>query len=107
MRSLYRQRRDLLVDSLTSHARDLFELQPCQAGMHLIGWLRNRTVADGQAASAIWASGVDCLPVSIYCHRQVLRPGIMFGFACAAESAVDGHAATVARSVRSLLRSSV
>ena len=107
MRTLYRQRRDMLVESLTRHASDLFELQPCQAGMHLIGWLRNRTVADAQAADAIWASGVDCLPVSIYCHRQVLRPGIMFGFACAAENAMDSHAASVAESVRSLPRSSV
>jgi hypothetical protein len=58
-------------------------------------------------SSAIWASGVDCLPVSIYCDRQVLRPGIMFGFACAAESAIDSHAARVAESVRPLLRRSV
>ena len=70
--------------------------------MHLIGWLRSQAVSDAQAAKAIWASGVDCLPVSVYCDQQVLRPGIMFGFACAVESAIDHTAATAAKSVRSL-----
>ena len=102
MRSAYQQRRDLLVESLTDCADDLFELGPCHAGMHLIGWLYDRSITDEEVAKAIWASGIDCLPVSIYCDQQVLRPGIMFGFACAAESEIAGKAATVAKTVRSL-----
>ncbi len=96
MRTLYRQRRDMLVDSLTEYASDLFELETCHAGMHLIGWLRNQAVTDTQAANALWASGIDCLPVSIYCDRQVLRAGIMFGFACAVDSEIAPNAAIVA-----------
>jgi GntR family transcriptional regulator/MocR family aminotransferase len=102
MRTVYQHRRDLLVDALTNCAGDLFELEPCHAGMHLIGWLRDRSIADEEVAKTIWASAIDCLPVSIYCDQQVLRPGIMFGFACAAESEIAAKAATVAKSVRSL-----
>lgn len=102
MRALYRLRRDTLVDGLTGQAGDLFELEPCHAGMHLIGWLRNRAVTDGQAAKAIWAGGVDCLPVSIYGDSRASRPGIMFGFACAAEDEIAGNVARVARAVRPL-----
>ncbi len=104
MRALYRLRRDTLVDSLTELAGDLFELEPCHAGMHLIGWLRSRAVADVAAAEAIWASGVDCLPVSIYSDTRAARPGVMFGFACAAEDEIARNVATVARTVRSLPR---
>ena len=102
MRALYRQRRDLLVDSMAQYADDLFELEPCHAGMHLIGWLRDRDLADEAVARAIWASGVDCLPVSLYCDKQALRPGIMFGFACAAESEIARNAARVAKALGSL-----
>lgn len=104
MRALYRLRRDTLVDSLTEYAGDLFEIEPCHAGMHLIGWLRNRSLGDGAAAKAIWAGGVDCLPVSTYRDTRAARPGIMFGFACAAEAEIARNVATVARIVRSLPR---
>jgi GntR family transcriptional regulator/MocR family aminotransferase len=101
MRSVYQQRRDLLVESLTEQAGELFELETCEAGMHLIAWLRNRSVNDNQAARAIWDGGVDCLPVSLYCDQQKLRPGIMFGFACAAEIEIAPKTVQVARALES------
>ena len=101
MRGVYQQRRDMLIESLTEQAGELLELETCEAGMHLIAWLRNRSVNDNQAARAIWDSGVDCLPVSIYCDQQKLRPGIMFGFACAAESEIAPKTVQVARALES------
>jgi GntR family transcriptional regulator/MocR family aminotransferase len=101
MRSAYQQRRDLLIESLTEQAGELLELETCEAGMHLIAWLRNRSVSDSEAACAIWDSGIDCLPVSLYCDQQKLRPGIMFGFACAAENAIAANTVQVARALES------
>lgn len=103
MRILYEKRRDLLIEALTTYAADLFELEPCHAGMHLIGWLRDQSTNDTDIAEAIWATGVDCLPVSIYCDQQVLRPGIMFGFACASEDMIGRNAAKLAKAVRGVL----
>jgi len=101
MRNAYQQRRDLLIESLTEQASELLELETCEAGMHLIAWLRNRSVSDNEAALAIWDSGVDCLPVSLYCDQQQLRPGIMFGFACAAETEIATKTVQVARALES------
>jgi GntR family transcriptional regulator/MocR family aminotransferase len=101
MRSAYQRRRDLLIASLTEQAGELLELETCEAGMHLIAWLRNRSVSDNEAARAIWDSGIDCLPVSLYCDQQKLRPGIMFGFACAVENAIAANTVQVARALES------
>jgi hypothetical protein len=40
--------------------------------------------------------------VSIYCDKQVLRPGIMFGFACAGENGIARNAAKAAQAVREI-----
>ncbi len=103
MKLLYQQRRDLLTESLTTHAADILTLEPCNAGMHLIGWLNDTNLSDRQAAEAIWDSGIDCLPVSIYCDQQALPPGIMFGFACAPEDEIEDNAAAVADCLRSAM----
>ncbi len=99
MRSLYRKRRDLVTDCLSQHASHLFELEPCRAGMHLIGWLRQSSRNEVDVAQAIWDSGVDCLPISIYCDQQALRPGIMFGFACAAEAEIEENVRKLAAAI--------
>ncbi len=102
MKLLYRKRRDLLIDQLTKVAADVLILEPCNAGMHLIGWLKNNKISDRLAAETIWQRDVDCLPVSIYCDQQVLKPGIMFGFACASEDEIENGTAEVANSLRTL-----
>ncbi len=101
MCNLYRKRRDLLIAALHKRASDHFELEPCRAGMHLIGWLKDRSREEKAVAEAIWNSGVDCLPVSIYCDRRQVRPGIMFGFACAREDNIDSNVVKVTQAVAS------
>lgn len=92
MCTLYRRRRDLLVQGLRQHAGSFLDIEPCLAGMHLIGWLRDGTADELGAVEVIRSAGIDCLPLSIYCVEQVLRPGILFGFACVPDS--DINAAT-------------
>ena len=100
MRLTYRQRRDRLISSLEQHAPDLFELEPCHAGMHLIGWLKVPQASDSEVAECIWAAGVDCLPISIFCDKQRLRPGIVLGFACAVEDQIEGNVMRLTEAVR-------
>ena len=89
MCTLYRRRRDLLVQGLRQHAGSFLDIEPCLAGMHLIGWLRDGTANELVAAEAIRSAGIDCLPLSIYCVEQVLRPGILFGFACVPDNEIN------------------
>ena len=100
MRALYRRRRDMLVERLEHHASDIFELEPCRAGMHLIAWLRNTSLGERDVARSIWNAGVDCLPVSIYCDEQELRPGIILGFACAGEHDIDANVKRLTKAVQ-------
>ena len=92
---LYRRRRDLLVRSLRRHAGRFLDIEPCLAGMHLIGWLKDGAANETKVAEAIWNTGIDCLPLSIYCKEQVLRPGILFGFACVPEDEINAAARRV------------
>jgi GntR family transcriptional regulator/MocR family aminotransferase len=103
MRVAYRQRRDRLIESLEQHASDLFELEPCHAGMHLIAWLRASQVSDSKIAECVWAAGIDCLPISIFCDRRRLRPGLMLGFACATEAHIEANVIRLADAIRSAL----
>ena len=99
MRLLYRRRRDLLTEALERHAGDLFELEPCRAGMHMIGWLRDGSLSETRVAEAIWDAGIDCLPLSIYCDAQRLHPGIMLGFACAEDTLIEASAVRLTEAV--------
>ena len=103
MKQAYRQRRDLLIESLEKHAADLFELEPCHAGLHLIGWLKVQRISDSEIAECIWAAGIDCLPISIFCDKEHLRPGIMLGFACAVEAEIERNVLCLAEAVRRAL----
>ena len=103
MKLAYRQRRDCLTESLEQHASDLFELEPCHAGMHLIGWLKASRVSDRKVAECLWAVGIDCLPISIFCDKERLRPGIMLGFACAVEAQIEVNVIRLVEAVRHFL----
>ena len=99
MRALYRDRRDRLTEALERHASELFELEPCRAGMHLIAWLRDTSRDELEVARSIWNAGIDCLPLSIYCDEQRLRPGLMLGFACAEERTIDANVVRLSEAV--------
>ena len=95
MRTLYQQRLDILADSLTTQCGDIFHFDKPDAGMHLVAWLQDKKRKDSDVCKAIWGEGVDCLPVSMYCDRKKIDPGIMLGFACAPEAEIGGCVATL------------
>ncbi len=91
MRALYKVRHDTLVHHLKTSVSGLLEVQPGDAGLHLIAWLVDIHKSDLAAAELIWDSGVDCLPVSIYTDQVKINPGIMLGFACADENEISSN----------------
>jgi GntR family transcriptional regulator/MocR family aminotransferase len=106
MRALYRLRRDLLVAAIERYASEIFELEPCRAGMHLIAWLRDSSLKELDVAQAIWNANIDCMPISIYCDEQKLRPGLMLGFACAVDDDIEGTVKRLARAAHQHARKS-
>lgn len=78
MRVAYGERRTLLVAALEKHAADLLEVEPTDAGMHLMAWLPD-WIDDMAASQALWAASVE-RPLSIYCVRPYPRNGLLLGF---------------------------
>jgi GntR family transcriptional regulator/MocR family aminotransferase len=99
MRTLYRERLEILADSLTARCGDIFHFDKPEAGMHLIAWLQDKARQDTELCKAIWDEGVDCLPVSMYCDQKKIDPGIMLGFACAPETEISKCVATLYKAV--------
>ncbi|WP_299848494.1 PLP-dependent aminotransferase family protein [uncultured Roseovarius sp.] len=82
MRRIYRERRDVLFDCLMNDCAAYLTPQTTDAGMHMLGWLKNG-LDDQVAHRALLAAGIESLPLSVYCLEPVGRPAIVLGFSCA------------------------
>lgn len=79
MRALYQERQAILIGAASRELDGLLEVNPAEAGMHLIGWLPDK--ANDQFISRQAASvGVDVRPLSFYCIEAKHRPGLLFGY---------------------------
>jgi len=100
MRIAYAERRGALSDALQKQAGDILDVSPPDAGMHLIAWLP-QGVDERQLCEAIWRSGIEVLPLSVYCFKQFNRGGLVLGFA---NTAVEDMAPSVNKLVDVLRR---
>ena len=58
MRTLYHERRDALIAAAEQELDDVLEIEPSDAGMHLVGWLRGALT---EATAATEAAAVDVM----------------------------------------------
>ena len=79
MRAAYAERQDILVERLRLEAGNILEIQPTDAGMHLMAWLPEGW-DDKRTCEALWAAGIEAIPLSIYCARPYPRSGLLLGF---------------------------
>ena len=82
MGSLYKERRDVLVEALRGELGKQLEVSVPEAGMHLVAWLPSGINAQAVAQRAA-ASGLSILPVSAFSRRTLSRDGLVLGFASA------------------------
>ena len=101
MRAACKERRDFLIDSLTSRARGLLDCQPTDAGMHLVAWLGG--CDDKSAAETVWRAAIDCLPLSMYCDSLRIDDEFVLGFACAPEKDIPRNVETRVRALEAAL----
>ena len=80
MRRIYRERQTVLVEAVNRHMGDILHMEPSDAGVHLIGTLR-----DGQDDRAFCAGARACgillRPLSDTYLGPPARQGVLFGFA--------------------------
>ncbi len=79
MRVVYAERQSLLLASLQEKAKGLLEIEPSDAGMHLMAWLPDGE-DDMQVSRKLWAAGIEVVPLSIYCDTPYTRQGLLLGF---------------------------
>jgi GntR family transcriptional regulator/MocR family aminotransferase len=90
MLRFYRQRRDLLWESLCAHLGDLLELQRPEAGRRLIGWLPPG-IDDRRATDRAAQLDLDVAALSKYCLEPAPRGALLFGFGGASVSGEELH----------------
>lgn len=79
MRSLYAERQQALLTAGKRELEGLLDIQPSDAGMHLIGWLPEG-IDDRAVSSAACAAGVEVTPLSAYSIEPQQRGGLRLGY---------------------------
>ncbi len=80
MRSLYAKRQQVLVETAKRYLEGLLEVAPAEAGMHLVGWLPQKT-SDLAASEKAAAYGVEAAPLAAYSKNPLPRGGLVLGYA--------------------------
>ncbi|HJU89167.1 MAG TPA: PLP-dependent aminotransferase family protein [Gemmatimonadaceae bacterium] len=78
MRSIYQERRHILLDALREQLSDEVVPDETDGGMTLIAWLRRRDDVD--VARAAREAGIDVLPLTPFALEHRVRPGMLMGY---------------------------
>ncbi|NML16031.1 MocR-like pyridoxine biosynthesis transcription factor PdxR [Azohydromonas caseinilytica] len=79
IRGAYAQRRAVLIAAIEQSLSEWITLEPCDQGMHLVGWLREG-LDDVAVAAAALDAGIALRAVSPMYATERRRHGLMFGF---------------------------
>jgi GntR family transcriptional regulator / MocR family aminotransferase len=101
MRALYAERQGILVEAATVELAGLLEVQPAEAGMHLVGWLR-KGMDDVEVSRRAAAHGVEVPPLSMYSVHALQRGGILLGYTAVGEKEIREGVRRLARALDSL-----
>ncbi|MEQ8764645.1 MAG: PLP-dependent aminotransferase family protein [Planctomycetota bacterium] len=87
MRKLYASRLEVLVEAAEKELCDWITLGHHEAGLHVVGWLREG-LDDRAVSEAASQRGLVTYPVSMFRMRPKGRPGLLLGYACLDEAAI-------------------
>jgi len=79
MRTLYMERRSVLVDAIQSELPDMLQVIGAEAGMHLVVLLPPG-VDDRDVARRAAKKGLSVLPLSMCYLKKPLRGGLILGY---------------------------
>jgi GntR family transcriptional regulator/MocR family aminotransferase len=80
MRTLYMERRGVMMKLIRQELSDELETWDAEAGMHTVGWLPPG-VSDSGVTGAAAKAGLNALPVSSFAMRRLSRGGLLLGYA--------------------------
>ncbi|MEO7724386.1 MAG: PLP-dependent aminotransferase family protein [Chthoniobacterales bacterium] len=80
MRMLYADRREFFIEQFNQLLGERFVLQPPDAGLHFVAWLRQKSDL-ALITRACAEAGLRPMPLSSFCMKAELDPALTFGFA--------------------------
>ncbi|WP_373322264.1 MocR-like pyridoxine biosynthesis transcription factor PdxR [Paraburkholderia adhaesiva] len=96
MRTLYGERRQLLIDAVTRHFGDALPVMGEEAGLHFVLGLPEHADDRAVTAAALDA-GVIVRPLTGYYNGEQKRQGLLTGYACVPHEEIEPAFATLAR----------
>ncbi len=81
MRTEYGLRQEALLEAMRQEVPEELEAERADTGMHLIGWLRARSLHDRRVSQMAWSAGVEAAPLSPYTLITPQPPALLLGFA--------------------------
>jgi GntR family transcriptional regulator/MocR family aminotransferase len=99
MRVLYAERQAVLVKAARRELSGLLDVQPAEAGMHLLGWLPDG-VDDRIASQWAAAHGVDAFPLPTYCLEATPRGALLLGYTATNEQEIQDGVSRLAHALK-------
>ncbi|MDA1188948.1 MAG: PLP-dependent aminotransferase family protein [Chloroflexi bacterium] len=104
MRTLYAQRQAALVNAAERHLDGILDVQPEDAGMHVIGRLPERW-DDVLASELVAKAGIEAEPLSRSAIESTHHQGLLLGYTGVTEPEIEEAARTMAQALRKLRES--
>lgn len=87
MRTLYASRQQALLEAIEEHLSGFIDIEPHNAGLHLVGWLPE-DISDVAVSEQLQEAGIVAPPLSFYSERPLKRGGLLLGYAGVAEEEI-------------------
>ncbi len=87
MRTLYRERQEILISEIEKRLGGMLEVTRADAGMQIVGWLPEG-VSDKAVSLELARNGVRAAPVSEYAINPLGRGGLLLGYTAFSENQV-------------------
>jgi GntR family transcriptional regulator/MocR family aminotransferase len=87
MRSLYARRQEVLVTEAQRHLSGLMDVQPANAGLHLLGRLPG-SISDRRISQKLASAGIEAPALSSLAIKRKLPPALILGYTSATEGAI-------------------
>jgi len=101
IRELYAQRRVFFIEQFQKRLGDYLDLEITPAGLHFIAWLRRKEdfalLMRAREQTGVWPR-----PLSFFCIKAQLEPGLVFGFAAWSHAQIEQGLAKFASAVKQL-----
>jgi len=99
MRAAYAERQHALLRGVRRELDDIVDVSPAETGMHVVAWLRDRSISDARVSSLAREAGVEAAPLSMYRVEASLPPGLLLGFAAVRPAEVGAGLRTLRQAI--------